>query len=125
MGVRGAVREKIKRQESLEKEKAEFKKKVKTVLGEKNIKSPSIKVENIWTRITSGSSKTTGPSPSSKSKHPSGEKHESQSIVQSVLLDLIHSLPSFVITTSANLLEENGFAKDEPEYEEVCKNYFI
>jgi len=91
------------------------------VLGEKNIKSPSIKVENIWTRITSSSSKTTGPSPSCKSKYPSGEKHESQSIVQSVLLDLIHSLPSFAITTSTNLLEENGFAKDEPEYEEVCK----
>ena len=70
VGVRGAVREKIKRQESLEKEDADLKKKVKTEFGNRRIKSPSIKVENILTRISNNS----------KPRHPSGLEEESQNI---------------------------------------------
>ena len=79
VGVRGAVREKIKRQESLEKEDADLKKKVKTEFGNRRIKSPSIKVENILTRI----------SDNSKPRHPSGSEEDSQNIVESILDDIL------------------------------------
>merc|ERR1719445_2395709 len=84
MGVRGAVREKIKKQEHIDKEKTEFRKKIKRDFGDQNIKSPSIQVENIWTRISNNS----------KPKHPSGEKQESHSVVHSLLSEIVQSLPT-------------------------------
>ena len=83
MGVRGAVRDKLKRQEHIDKENTEFRKKVKKVFGDQNIKSPSINVENILTKI----------SKNSKPKHLSGEKQESHAVVQSLLSEILQSLP--------------------------------
>ena len=82
MGVRGAVRDKIKQQEHIDKEKTEFRKKVKRDFGDQNIKSPSITVENILTKISNNS----------KPKHPSGGKQESHSVVQSLLSEILQSL---------------------------------
>jgi hypothetical protein len=57
---------------------------IKRDFGDQNIKSPSIKVENIWTRISNNS----------KPKHPNGEKQESHSVVQSLLSEILQSLPT-------------------------------
>ena len=84
VGVRGAVRDKIKRQESLEKEKAASKKKIKTQIADKNIKSPSIKVENIMTRITNNSK----------------PKHQSSISNTSMVRKLLIELPFYLVKKS-------------------------
>ena len=80
VGVRGAVRDKIKRQESREKEDAAFKKKVKTEFANRSVKSPNIKVENILSKI------------SPKPKLQIIDKSDNEEMVKSLLHQMIDSL---------------------------------
>ena len=114
MGVRGAVREKIKKQEHSDKEKTEFRKKIKRDFGDQNIKSPSITVENIWTKISNNS----------KPKHPSGEKQESHSVVQSLLSEILQSLPTKecendLILEKSTTIKKIDIAQEQEEVEEA------
>ena len=114
MGVRGAVREKIKKQEHIDKEKTEFRKKIKRDFGDQNIKSPSIKVENIWTRISNNS----------KPKHPSGEKQESHSVVHSLLSEILQSLPTKecendIISKKSSTIKKIDTTQEQKVVEEV------
>ena len=63
MGVRGAVREKIKKQESLEKEDTKSKKKIKK-------ENSAVTVENILTRMTT-------------------DKEDSLEVIESILDDIL------------------------------------
>ena len=110
MGVRGAVRDKLKRQEHIDKENTEFRKKVKKVFGDQNIKSPSINVENILTKI----------SKNSKPKHLSGEKQESHAVVQSLLSEILQSLPieNLIVSEKVSPLSLSDTSQ-HPELEET------
>ena len=110
------MREKIKRQESIDKENAEFKKRVKTKFGGSGgaIKSPSIKVENILTKITSDSAKTSS----------SDGKQETRDTVESILEELLINLPTDSVVLNTEELETkpiNSVLK-RPSSEHDCKN---
>ena len=77
VGVRGAVREKIKKQESLEKEDTKIKKKIKRE-NSAVIRSPSITVENILTKFSMKST---------------NDNENSMAVIESILDDILLMIP--------------------------------
>ena len=104
VGVRGAVRDKIKRQESREKEDAAFKKKVKTEFANRSVKSPNIKVENILSKI------------SPKPKLQIIDKSDNEEMVKSLLHQMIDSLE---IIEKKEKVEKLSETKSDRKLEEL------